>query len=300
MKKKQKSIIGRTSLAEKIVYNAVFLTLVLYCVCLFYPLFWMGFSSLKDIVDYTLHPFALPKIWHWSNYKEIFNVLKVEVVTDTGLKDVYLAEMIYNSITLSMGGAFLAAFVPSITAYTVAKYRFKFGDILYKICIITMILPIVGSLPSQLRMASALHLTGHVWGVWIMGAGAFGTNFLLMYSAFKSVSWSYAEAAFIDGASHFAVLFRIMMPMIKGTFGAIFMLSFIGGWNDYMTSILYLPNRPTLGYGIFRFQFDAASMGYLMPHILAGFTVSMIPILLLFLLFRDKVMSNMTMGGLKG
>lgn len=296
----KRTTISRNSLSEKIIYNLVFLILVCYTICLFYPLLWMLFSSVKNIVDYTLEPFSLPNTWCFSNYIEIFKVLKLQILNGDVLRDVYIGEMFFNSLLYSVGAALAGVFVPCLTAYAVAKYDFKLRNVFYNIAIIIMILPIVGSLPSQLRLMSALHFTDTFIGVWIMGAGGFGMNFLLLYSAFKTVSWSYAEAAFIDGASHFTVFFRIMMPMIKGTFGALFLLGFINVWNDYMTPMLYLPNKPTIAYGIFRFQFDAASMGYSMPYILAGFTVAMLPIIVLFLFFRKTVMTSMTMGGLKG
>jgi ABC-type glycerol-3-phosphate transport system permease component len=93
------------------------------------------------------------------------------------------------------------------------------------------------SLPSQIQLMQALHLDGTVIGCIFLYSGGFGTNFLLLYSFFKNLSWTYVEAAKIDGASDFRIFLQIVLPMAKGPMVAVTILTFIGLWNDYLTPI---------------------------------------------------------------
>lgn len=91
-----------------------------------------------------------------------------------------------------------------------------------------------------------------------------------MYGFFKNVSWTYAEAAFVDGGGHFTVFFRIMLPLAIGPIVTLFVVSAIGHWNDYMTMILYIPSYPTLASGAIRVSGEAIrEVNY--PYILRGF-----------------------------
>ena len=184
-----------------------------------------------------------------------------------------------------------------ITAYAVAKYNFKGKNIIYSVAIIVMILPIIGSLASEVQIADAFGFRNSVLGVCLMRCKYTGIYFLVFYATFKSLSWSYAEAAQIDGASHFGTFFRIMLPLIKGTIFAVFILLFIEHWNDYYTPLVFLPEKPTLSYGLFTFQDDNAGST---PLQFSACFLASIPILLVFIAFKDKIMGNVTMGGIKG
>ena len=127
-----------------------------------------------------------------------------------------------------------------------------------------------------------------------------GVWFLLFYAAFQGVPWEYAEAAFIDGAGHYKVMFRIMLPLMIPTFSAIFLLSFLSTWNDYNTFIMWLPSYANLAYGMYLFQMDASSYGASMPQIMAGFIICMIPTVIIYIASQKLITSKLMIGGLKG
>ena len=132
---------------------------------------------------------------------------------------------------------------------------------------------------------------------------------LVFYAAFKSVSWTYAEAAQIDGASHLRVFMEVMLPLVKTTVSAVFVLLFIEYWNDYYVPMIFMPNKPTLSYGLFRIQsstdqidlvIDGVRQSLTTPRKLAACFMACVPILVVFIVFREKIMGNVTMGGIKG
>lgn len=271
----------------------------LYCLSMLAVLAFGVINSLKTVDDYDyLNPFGLPHAaeggWQFVNYVKVFSEF---TVTTVGAKEVGLIEMFFNSILYAGLMSFFCVATQVITAYAVAKYDFKGKNIIYAVAIIVMILPIIGSLASEVQIADAFGFRNSVLGVCLMRCKYTGIYFLVFYATFKSLSWSYAEAAQIDGASHFGTFFRIMLPLIKGTIFAVFILLFIEHWNDYYTPLVFLPEKPTLSYGLFTFQDDNAGS---IPLQFSACFLASIPILLVFIAFKDKIMGNVTMGGIKG
>ena len=118
------------------------------------------------------------------------------------------------------------------------------------------------------------------------------------YAAFKGVSSGYMEAARIDGANEYTIFFRIMLPLIKGTFLALFLLDFIGMWNNYKLSLEYLPSYPVVAYGLFRMKTMRVADN--IPIQLAGCSLVIFPTLVLFIIFKEKLIGSLSIGGLKG
>ena len=110
--------------------------------------------------------------------------------------------------------------------------------------------------------------------------------------------WSYAESAFIDGAGHFKTFTKIMLPSVKPILASLFVVNFMGAWNDYMTSYLYMPSYAPLSLMVYLLRDDATRISY--PVYLAVVVISIIPIIALFISFQKLIMENTTIGGLKG
>lgn len=284
----------------------LFLLIVLtaYSLLLLYMLVWGLISSLKTAGDFTINTLSFPKKgWHFDNYKKAFEGIKVRLSLEKGgYKDIFLIEMFGYSLLFSVGCAFFGTISPCIAGYLVAKYNKKFNHIVYAVVIFVMIVPVVGNLPSMLQVLRMLGLYNTLPGIWIMKGGFAGLYFLVIYGTFKSISWEYAEAAIIDGAGHFRIMVQIMFPLAKNTIITIFLLLFIGFWNDYQTPLIYIPNMPTAAYGLYTFiNLNQMPGGYNTPPIhLAGGMLLLMPILIVFLFFKDRITGNISVGGLKG
>ena len=134
-----------------------------------------------------------------------------------------------------------------------------------------------------------------------MKGGFLGSSFLIYYAAFKGISWEYAEAAFIDGASHFRVLTQIMVPLAMGTITALMLMNFIAFWNDWKVNIQYLPTTwPMISYALYRFQGETTVHGITTPKRMAGCLIIATPLIITFIAFKDKLMGSLSIGGLKG
>jgi raffinose/stachyose/melibiose transport system permease protein len=111
-----------------------------------------------------------------------------------------------------------------------------------------------------------------IWPIWF---GGFGFSFLILYSAFKSVPWSYAESAFIDGRATFR-LFQNYASFCKPILASLFVVNFIGAWNDYMTAYLYMPSWAPLSLAVYLLKDETTRISY--PVYLAVVVISIIPI----------------------
>lgn len=282
---------------------ATILTFVLmaaYSVAMLTLFIWALFSSVKTQYEFATDPFGIPSEWKFSNYLTALQKFSVTVMNGDVARKVYLPEMLLNSFIYSMGCSIVNTTVTCLVAYVTSKYNYRFSKVVYSIVIITMILPVVGSLPSELEMSRNLGLYDTVWGMFIMKANFLGMNYLIFYSAFKNLPWDYAEAAFVDGASHFRVMVKIMIPMIKPVISVVMLLAFIGYWNDYYVPMMFMPNHPVAAYGLFRFQQATDSAISSVPMKIAGCMIVFAPIFVLFLVMKDKLIGNLTVGGLKG
>ncbi|MBR3845332.1 MAG: carbohydrate ABC transporter permease [Clostridia bacterium] len=269
----------------------IFFAFTFYAVSLIYPLVWAFLSSLKEATEYmTNNKMDLPKDWLFTNYLKAFEGLNIDG------KDMF--DMFFNSIWFTLGGTLAGVGVSCMTAYAVAKYRFPGSKLIYWTAVISMMIPIVGSLPSQFKIYTAL---GIIESPLLLLAflNGFGFNFLVLHSYFESLPRSYMEAAFIDGASHFQCFWRVMLPQAKSPIMALSLVSAINFWNDYNTPLLFLKEYPTLSSGIYMYQVINTRI-LNMPILFAGILLTAVPVLILYAFFSNKIMNISLEGGIKG
>lgn len=164
-----------------------------------------------------------------------------------------------------------------------------------------MTVPIVGAQASMLSLMHRLGIYDTFLGLY-MQKFTFGNMYYLMFSAiFKGVSRDYYEAGYIDGATEFQVMTKIALPLILISFGLVFLLHFIEYWNDYHTLLIYAPSHPSIVYGLFRVMTDStgSSVRGQIPVQMAACTIITLPVVTLFIIFRNQLMGNLTIGGVK-
>ena len=265
---------------------------------------WNMITTLKSTFEYEFleNRLGLPTDPTLENYSVALKYFSVKVFDeDTGAYLYYnIWSQFGNSLLYAVGCAVTQTLIPCLVAYIVARYRYKFLNVYYMIVIVTMSLPIIGALPSEIMISKTLGLYDTFWGQWIMKAHFLGIYFLVFYAQFKMIPYEYTEAAKIDGASNFRTMTMIIMPLAWSTISTVLLLSFVGFWNDYQAPMLYLPSYPVAAYGIFLFQDSQEQLLSYTPTKLAGITLLAIPIIVVFLVFQNKLMTNLSIGGLKG
>lgn len=287
------NVLAQRTFSERIVFAIVFIIFCIHSFMLIFPTAWMIVTSFKDGWEYMIsdNPFALPAEWKFTNYIDAFKVLNNGNVTFTN--------MIFNSVWYTFVVTALQAIVPAITGYCLSKYKFALRQVIFTCAIVSMTMPIVGAGAAFMKLIGILQIYDTPLYPIVCNLGGFGGSFLVYYGFFKSVSWNYAEAAMMDGANPFTVFFKIMLPMAMPVILTYAITGAIGTWNDFSTMILYLPSYPTLASGLYLYV-GGNDISDKYPVYFAGLIISMIPTLVLFCACSSKIMTSISLGGLKG
>lgn len=291
-------------LKENVFFISLGILLTVYAASMLFVFSFGIVNSFKSADEYGWNQAMLPtEGWQFSNYITALAELYVNVKMSNGSIVPYgLFSMYLNTILYAVGCGFFSTLVPCFTAYLTGRFKYKFSGLIVGIVIVTMSLPIVGSTPSSLQLARSLGLYNKVWGLWLMSAHfQMGIHFLVFHEAFRTFPEAYKEAAEIDGAGNFQVMMRIFMPLIKNVFFTVFLLRIIGYWNEYQTALLYMPSKPTIAYGLYIFTFVNTdnTLCNVPMKLTCAFLVAL-PIFVVFCVFQNRIMSNLSIGGIKG
>lgn len=322
MKKKE------TSIANRIFVISLCTLLSLYALSMIGTLLWGFMTSLKNpmelegknpnwlgfpVLDSNALVNSVEQFFKFKNYTAVFEnyqayedqiftkaleyyafggkeLIRHEV--EGGLLGILMNTAIYTAI-----GSILHTVIPAIVAYAVVKYDNPVAKIITGAALFAMTTPIVGSQASMLTMLRNLGLYDTIWGYLLQKAGFGGMYFFVFCAFYESIPDSFSEAAEIDGASQFYVLIKIIVPLSVKMMSTVFVIQFIHFWNDYQTANLYMPTHPTLAYFVWKItQLSATNE----PTIKIATTMMLaMPILIAFIFLKDKLMGNVTMGGLK-
>lgn len=312
--KKEKSI------SNKIFLSVVCIVLILYTITIFIPLIWGMMTSLKSHYDFTIfgNKIGFPNLdakefgnsvnefFRLANYAEVLQKATIHAEASfyvgntlkTNMSDNGIGMLLVNTLLQSGLGALLQAIVPAIMAYAVAKYRFAYSKIVYAVVVFVMIMPVVGNQPAEITMLRKLGLYDTYWGFLLQKFNFVGMYFLVYYAFYDNFSNAYLEAAEIDGASQFMQLTKIVLPLSVKLISSVFVIQFVHFWNDYNTSFLYMPTKTTLAYAVWFWNTNNQTLKSTVTRVASSMLLA-VPILVMFVIFRDKLMGNMTMGGLK-
>ena len=275
-----------------IVFSIIF---AIYSLILLFPFFWVFINSFKNgFNEFKINSWSLPEKWMFSNYTEVFKLDQFNVV-----------EMFFNTILLCLIVPTMSVLSTTLAAYVMAKYKFPGRKFLYVIYILPMIVSIAGTTTSVYILLDNWGLTGTFGSIILLSCAGTGMNFLLVYAVFKNISDTYAEAARIDGAGDYRIFFQVMVPQAMGIIGTLWILGFIGSWNDYATPKIFLgSDYYTIATGLEKIKALIEKGGNIQllhnyPVYFAAIIISMLPVVIIFLIFQKQIMKISLSGGLK-
>jgi multiple sugar transport system permease protein len=274
-------------LATHIVMALAYLLLVLTAISMIFPFYWMVSTSLKT----EARVFAFPPEWFpnppiLDSYRYIFYELP-------------FLRYVLNSLKVSLLWTLGVVFSSSLAAYAFARVRFRGRETLFMITLAALMIPSqVTIIPLYILMARIGWIDTHLpLTVPAYLGSAFGI--FLMRQYFLTIPQELNDAAKIDGCSHFGVYWRIMMPLAKAVIATLALLSFMGSWNDLLGPVLYLYTEKlfTLPLALTRFRVQYYTQW---ANMMAGATISLTPILLIFLFTQQYFVRGVVLSGLKG
>ncbi len=328
--KRKQSKMGR-GVGTKLVITVLFTLLMAYVALMVFALGWGLLTSFKSDQDFNIfrNVLGLPNVsgvhpttgkyiefireksldaLQFGNYSKVIGEFKVVdnppsyyVWFGSTLRNPTveggIGLMLFNSILYALGNSVVQVTALTLMGYICAKYDYKFSRFLYVMIVVIMALPIIGAYPAELTLLRNLNLYDTWYGNFIQKFGFIGMYFLVFYEYFKATPDTYRDAAEIDGASQFAVMTRIYIPMAVKTIGSVILVRFVFHWNDYSSIRMYMPTHPTLAYGVF--WNTVVKPVSSTPLAMASGMLLAIPILVIFIAFQNKIMGSMTLGGIK-
>lgn len=280
--KKEKMI----SMVKKIV---VYLLLIGFAFMTVFPLIWMLLSSVKSPSELLAVPFTLfPEEFQWGNF-----VRAVELAP-FGL-------YMMNSFITSISIVILQAAFSCMLAYGLTHIRFKGRTFIFNSLLISYMLPTaVTYVPSYIILAR-LNLLDSLTGIIISNMASVFSVFLL-WQAFKTIPKEVIEAARIEGASDWRILWKIVAPMRKSTIFIMSLISFIQMYNNYLWPSLVARSEENylVTVGLRQFYTSQGSFSTNLPAIMAANVITILPLFILFLIFQKWLIKGIGDTGIKG
>lgn len=260
-----------------------------------------SFTSIDGNVSKEIHSFwdffvisGKPQFDSWKNVVNEFSV-----TTDVG--DQNLLSMLFNSIWFTIAKVSLSLMASFILAYAVAKFNFPGKNLIYIIAVFVQTIPLFGTGSASYKLFDSLNMVNNpslFWFAWVTG---FDFTFIILHGTLTGISNSYSESAKIDGANNMTIFLKIIIPMVAPVLLALFISNSLTVWNDYSTIMVYLRDYPTLSYGLYVFQTGESVYARNAPAIQNAATIiSALPIVLIYSFSQKLILTNISVGGLKG
>ena len=270
---------------RRILLFCIGIVLLLFAFTMLLPLWYMIVNSFKRFDDFLEGSgWDLPSQLYFANYSDVFKL--------NGFFD-----MVINSFVFNISAVLITTATTTVTAYVLAKYNFPGRGLLVALGVGSLVIPDLGSSSTVYKLFYDLQILDS-WMILIKYTTPYGLNFLLLFSLFSTVAKDYTEAAVIDGAGELTVFLRICLPMAMGMVSCIALINFIAFWNDYMTPYMFMPNIKMLSVGLQELSLTISQFDR--PKLFAGMVVAVLPVFVLFMIMRNKVISSISGGGLKG
>ena len=274
-----------TTRTEKTVRNLFSILLAFYCCIITFLVLITFLSSFKTKSDLVSNTIGFPKKFTLENYKTL-------IFEDNFLR--YFA----NSIILTVMSIASIVIISSLTAYGLSRYKFKLSDALQSYFLLGLMFPIqLGILPLFIMLRN-VNLVNNFLGLVLLYSANMSFPVFIFSVFFKTLPGALYDSAKVDGASEFKIFYKIMLPLTKPVIVTIALLSTITVWNDFFLPLVFLTKdyMKTVTLGVYRYMSDFLANWHL---VFAATSLSLIPIIIIFVFFSEQVVSGITSGSVK-
>jgi ABC-type glycerol-3-phosphate transport system permease component len=280
---------SRSTYHTAVKYLGIFLryaVLIVFAFICLLPMFWVLSSSLKTTREIALNPLGFPTEFRIDNYVEAWTVGR-------------FSKYFMNSVIVSVPIVFGSLLFASLAGYGLARLKFRGSTLVFYAFLIGLMVPFQSVMIPLFYMLKNIGFLGTYWAM-IVPSIALGLPFgiFFMRAFFAGLPHELADAAEIDGCNEWGVFWRVMIPLAGPAVSTLAVLSFMGAWNSFLLPLIYMQKeslRPlVLGLMFFR---DAYTQN--VPLTMAGATIVMLPIIVIYLFFQRKFIQGLTAGALK-
>lgn len=264
--------------------NTVLVLLGLFMIA---PLVWLISMAFTE----RAHAFQLPPQW----IPNPFSLANFAGITEL----IPFGQMALNSLVIAVLATCGALLTSLLASYAFSRLRFRGRDGLFAVLLTALMVPVQLTVIPLFILMRELRLTDTLMAVWLPACiNVFGIFFLRQY--LKSIPMELDEAARIDGAGHFRILFQIIAPLAKPALAALAILVFEAAWNNYFWPSVFLrtPEKMTLPLGLVQLQ--GFQGGGPTTVLFAAIAAVVVPVLVVFLIFQKSFVASIASTGVKG
>jgi len=251
------------------------------------PLLWMISSSLKFGPEIFETPFRFfgDEI-RWSNYEEVWTN-----------ENVPFWRLYLNSLKIAVVSTSIQLIISSMAGYSFAKIEFKGKNFVFIIILITMMIPAQALIIPRYILFDLFELYGTHWAL-ILPSLFNVTSIFLLRQFYAGLPNDLMEAARMDGANHYLIWWRVMLPLTKTPMVTVIVLAFINCWNEYLNPLIFITKYElyTVAQGIQYFLYSTDEVNWMM----AAASSAIIPVIILFLFTQKYFIESIATSGVKG
>lgn len=260
------------------------------------PIYWLVVASSKSTGQlFNSSTFLPPAHLSWAaNFRSLFTV-------DGG----YFKYWLLNSVIYAVVTAGLATAVSTLCGYALAKYRFRGRPLVVGLVLGSLLVPSTALVVPLFLLEHDFGLINSYQGVILpLLVYPFGVYLMALFSA-DAVPDSLVDAARVDGAGEFRAFWKVSRPLLMPGMVTLFLLSFIGTWNNYFLPLVLLGTTTrfplTVGLSAWASDLNLAGAGQpLYPEVILGSVVSVLPMLILFPFLQKYIARGLTFGAIVG
>jgi len=261
--------------------------LILVSLSCIFPLVWMFSSALKTQATVFSDMSLFPAHPHWGNFY---------LAWTKGGFGIYFFNSIFYTLTVVIGVVFIA----SLAAYAFARLEFPGKNIFFYLFLATLMIPLPGAFIALYVLLMKLHLVNTRLGyILIQINGGLALGIFLLKTFFEKMPRDLEDAARIDGCGKFGIYWRVALPLAKPAIAVVVIFNALTVWNEYLLAMLLLSNKSLmpLQRGLMVFQ-GAYVTQY--PLLMAGITITVIPIVLMYIVMQKYIITGITAGAVTG
>jgi multiple sugar transport system permease protein len=269
---------------------SMYALLVLLAIPFVFPFWWMITSAFKDqtsIFEYP--PRLLPQVWHFENFVQAFQYQP-------------FAQHYFNSLYIAVLVTVGTLIVASLSGYAFARIRFPGRSVVFIVLLSALMMPSeVTIIPNFFFMKQLNLINTHIPLIIIPMLGAPSVlGAFMMRQFFSTIPLEIEEAAMLDGASRFGIFWQVALPIARPALGGLAILVFLASWNNFLEPLVYLDdlNLFTLPLSLRNFN-DV--YGTPLWHLqLAATTLSVLPVLIIYVIAQRQIIDTFASSGVKG
>ena len=246
------------------------------------------FTAFKTEDEYqSTSALSLPKNFlYFENFKVAF--------TQANMLRGFINTMLVLVVVLTA-----SVLVSSMIAYVLNRFKFIGNGLIRNLFMFASLLPGIAMQVTIYEIINSLHLINHLYGYMICLMGTDIISIYIFLQFFENLPVSLDESAIIDGCTYFGVFFKILLPLLKPAIMTTLVLKGVGVYNEYYAANLYLQSKElkTISTALYTFT---GPYGSQYNYICAGVLITIIPILIIFLVFQKQVYGGLAAGAVKG